>query len=160
MPLPSLNGIARLVADPELRFTGNGTAVANLRLAFNNRRKDERTGEWVDGDVLWINATAWQHLAENICETLQKGMEVIVQGDVKTESWEKDGEKHSRSVLTVRAIGPSLAFAVAKVSKPGGQQQGGGGQGQRAQQRSQAGRQQAQAPADDPWATGATEPPF
>lgn len=158
MPLPTISGIARLVADPELRFTGNGTAVANLRLAFNNRRKDDRTGEWVDGDVLWINATAWQYLAENICESLTKGMEVIVHGDVKTESWEKDGQKHSRAVLTVRAIGPSLAFAIASVSKPTREQAP--PDAQRGQQRPQAPRQ---APADDPWATGATgatEPPF
>lgn len=157
MPLPAIHGIARLVADPDLRFTSNGAPVANLRLAFNSRRQDAN-GQWVDGDTLWINATAWNHLAENIAETLTRGMEVIVQGDVKTESWEKDGEKHSRAVLTVRAIGPSLAFAIAKVSKPPREQAPAGAQ--RGQQRPPAAHQQQAPPQDDPWATSSTEPPF
>jgi single-strand DNA-binding protein len=159
VPLPTITGIARLVADPELNFTQSGAPVANLRLAFNSRRQDAQ-GNWVDGDTFWVRAVAWKNLAENVAETLTKGMEVTVTGELKTESWEKDGQKHSQPSLTIRAIGPNLAFSVATVSKAPSAQQGGGGQGQRAQQRPQAARQQAQPPTDDPWATGATEPPF
>jgi single-strand DNA-binding protein len=163
MPLPSISGIARLVDDPELRFTSSGAPVANLRLVFNNRRLNQQTQQWEDGDTFWVRAVAWKNLAENVAETLTKGMEVTVVGDLKTESWEKDGQKHSQPSLTIRYIGPSLAFSVATVSKAPSTQQGGGQQqasGQRAQQRPQAARPQAQPPTDDPWATGAQEPPF
>jgi len=158
MPLPTITGIARLVADPELRFTQSSKAVASVRLAFNARRLNPQTQQWEDGDTFWVRGTAWEHLAENICETLQKGMEVLVSGELRTESWEKDGIKHQQPALSIRSIGPSLAYAVAQVSKPARDQAP--AQGQRAQQRPQAARQ---APADDPWATGpaATDaPPF
>lgn len=167
MALPFVSGIARLVDDPELRFTTSGAPVANFRLAFNARRLNAQTQQWEDGDTFWVSAVAWKNLAENICETLQRGMEVTVSGDLKTETWEKDGQKHSKPVLTVRAIGPNLAFSIAKVSKPGGGGGGGGQapaqQGQRGQQRPAQQRQQ-QAPTDDPWAVnapaGGDEPPF
>lgn len=156
MALPTLSGVARLVADPELRFTPSGAAVASVRLAFNSRRKNEQTGEWEDADVFWIRGTAWRQLAENITETLAKGMEVTVTGELKTESWEKDGQKHQAPALNIRSIGPNLAFATAAVHKA--QQDGSGSRGpaqttQQSQQRSRAAQRGAQAPADDPWAT-------
>ncbi|SFF11952.1 single-strand binding protein [Actinacidiphila alni] len=153
MPLPTITGIARAVADPELRFTQSGKAVATVRLAFNSRRKDDRTGEWVDGDTFWVRGTAWEFLAENICETVQKGMEILVSGELRTESWEKDGQKHQAPALSIRSIGPSLAYAVAQVSKSAREQAP--ANGQRAQQRPQQARQ---APQDDPWATGTPAP--
>lgn len=158
MPLPTISGVARLVADPELRFTQAGKAVVSVRLAFNARRLNQQTQQWEDGDTFWVRGTAWEHMAENITETLQKGMEVLVSGEVRTESWEKDGQKHSQPALSIRSIGPNLAYAVAKVSKPASEQAS--PQGQRAQQRPQTARQQ---PQDDPWATGpaaGSEPPF
>lgn len=155
MPLPTITGVARLTADPELRFTGNGKPVASVRLAFNQRRLNQQTQQWEDGDTFFVRGQAWERLAENICETLQKGMEVMVSGDLRTERWEKDGQKHEMPSLTIRSIGPNLAHAVAQVARPAYEQAP--PDAQRGQQRPQAARQ---APADDPWATGATEPPF
>lgn len=154
MPLPTITGVARAVADPELRFTSSGKAVATVRLAFNSRRQDAN-GQWVDGDTFWVRGTCWERLAENLCETVQKGTEVLVTGELKTESWEKDGVKHQAPALAIRSIGPSLAFAVAQVRKPAYEQAP--PDAQRGQQRPQAARQQ---PQDDPWATGTPEPPF
>lgn len=155
MPLPTMTGVGRVVADPELRFTPNGNAVATVRLVFQNRRRNEQTQQWEDGDTLWIDGTAWQQLAEHVAETLTQGMEVLVTGEPRTESWEKEGQKHSRVSLTIRSIGPSLAYATAKVQKAqrdSGQQQGGG-----QRQQPQQARQQ---PQNDPWAATGAEPPF
>ncbi|KRV48798.1 hypothetical protein AQ490_23300 [Wenjunlia vitaminophila] len=115
--LPTLTGVARLVADPELRVTQSGTAVASIRLAFNSRRKNDR-GEWEDGDTLWVRGTCWRDLAEHAAETLAKGMEVVVVGELRTESWERDGQKQQAPALLIRAIGPNLAHATARVQRP------------------------------------------
>ncbi|MGW3166952.1 single-stranded DNA-binding protein [Streptomyces sp. NPDC001142] len=156
--LPTMTGVGRLVDDPELRFTQSGKAVASVRLAFNSRRRNPQTNEWEDGDTFWVRGTLWEGLAEHAAESLAKGMEVLVSGELRTESWEKDGQKHSQPALLVRSIGPNLAYATASVSKAGAQQSGGG------QQRSAPQQQRRQAPAqDDPWATGpaaSDEPPF
>lgn len=161
MPLPTMTGVGRVVADPTLRFTQGGAAVANVRLVFQNRRKNDQTQQWEDGDTLWIDGTAWNTLAEHIAETLTQGMEVLVSGEPRTETWEKDGQKHSRVSLTIRSIGPSLAYATATVKKAqrDGQPAPQGGV-QRQPQHPQQARQQ---PHNDPWATdttGRTEPPF
>lgn len=152
MPLPTITGIARLVADPELRFTGNGKAVASIRLAFNSRRLNAQTQQWEDGDTFWVRGTAWEQMAENCAETLAKGMEVVVSGELKTQSWEKDGVKRDSTELAIRSIGPNLAYATAQVTKStsgGNQGQQGGQQAQRPQQ----GQQRQQTAQDDPWAT-------
>ncbi|MFF2954310.1 single-stranded DNA-binding protein [Kitasatospora sp. NPDC057965] len=162
MPLPTMTGVGRVVADPELRFTPSGAAVARVRLVFQNRRKNDQTGQWEDGDTLWIDGTAWQQLAEHVAETLTQGMEVLVSGEPRTETWEKDGQKHSRVSLTIRSIGPSLAYATAKVQKAQRDSQQ-GGTGQQRQQQPQRPQQARQQPHNDPWDTGApstTEPPF
>ncbi|MFE4547578.1 single-stranded DNA-binding protein [Streptomyces sp. NPDC056785] len=166
MSLPKLEGVGRLTGDPELRFTQSSKAVASIPLAFNSRRKNPQTNEWEDGDVFYIRGTVWERLAENAAETLAKGMEVMVTGDLRTEKWEKDGQKHERSALLIRSIAPNLAFAVAKVSKDAASQQNGQGV-QRTQQRPQGQTQQRSGPppADDPWAVDAAngysnEPPF
>ncbi|MGW7085046.1 single-stranded DNA-binding protein [Streptomyces sp. NPDC054871] len=157
MSLPTMTGVGRLVADPELRFTQSQKAVASVRLAFNSRRLNKQTNEWEDGDTFWVRGTAWEGLAEHIAESLAQGMEVLVSGELKTESWEKDGQKHSQPALAIRSIGPNLAYATAAVTKAGAQQ--GGGQPQRPAAQQQ--RRQAP-PQDDVWATGpgSNEPPF
>lgn len=162
--LPTLTGVGRLTGDPELRFTQAGKAVASIPLAFNSRRKNDR-GEWEDGDTFFVRGTVWERLAENATETLAKGMEVIVTGDLRTERWEKDGQKHERPALLIRSIAPNLAFAVAQVSKDAASQQNGQGGQRPAQQRGQTQRRQGQPPADDPWAVDqangySNEPPF
>lgn len=164
MSLPPMTGVGRLTADPELRFTQAGKAVASIPLAFNSRRLNQQTQQWEDGDTFFVRGTVWERLAENATESLAKGMEVIVIGELRTESWEKDGQKHERPALLIRSIGPNLAYAVAKVSKDAASQQNAqGGQRQSAQQRPQGQQQYRQGPPpqDDPWATGANnEPPF
>lgn len=167
MPLPTITGVARLTADPELRFTQSSKAVATVRLAFNARRLNQQTQQWEDGDTFFVRGQAWEHLAENVVETLQKGMEVLVTGELRTERWEKDGQKHEMPSLLIRSIGPSLAYAVAQVAKSAREQAPANGQRAAQQQRPQQARQ---APAADPWATAAPagtgarggydEPPF
>ncbi|MFI8300030.1 single-stranded DNA-binding protein [Streptomyces nigra] len=169
MSLPTLTGVGRLTADPEMRFTQAGKAVASISLAFNSRKLNQQTQQWEDGDVFYIRGTVWERLAENATETLSKGMEVIVTGDVRTERWEKDGQKHERPALLIRSIAPNLAFAVATVSKDAASQQGQGG-GQRPPQNQQRPQGQTQRrsgppPQDDPWAVDqaqgySDEPPF
>ncbi|MFE3371220.1 single-stranded DNA-binding protein [Streptomyces sp. NPDC059173] len=162
MALPTMTGVGRLTADPELRFTPSSKAVASIPLAFNSRRLNRQTQEWEDGDVLYVRGTVWERLAENAAETLEKGMEVIVTGELRTESWEKDGQKHERTALLIRSIAPSLAFATAVVSKVTSGQNGGQGGGQARGQAQQS--RPTQPPADDPWAIdnakGYSEPPF
>lgn len=167
MSLPTLTGVGRLTADPEMTFTASGKAVANVSLAFNSRRLNPQTQQWEDGDVFFIRGSVWERVAENVTETLAKGMEVLVTGEIRTRSWEKDGVKHERPDLFIRSIAPNLAFAIAKVSKDAASQQGGQGGGQRSQpQQGQAQRSRpASPPADDPWAVDAAngysnEPPF
>ncbi|MGW1661027.1 single-stranded DNA-binding protein [Streptomyces microflavus] len=168
MALPTMTGVGRLTADPDLRFTSASKAVASIPLAFNSRRLNQQTQQWEDGDVFYVRGTAWERLAENAAETLEKGMEVIVTGELRTESWEKDGQKHERTALLIRSIAPNLAFATANVTKvtsgQNGAQQGGQQRGRGQQGRAQQSRP-SQPPADDPWAVDAAkgysdEPPF
>ncbi|TLK47797.1 single-stranded DNA-binding protein [Glutamicibacter sp. V16R2B1] len=130
MSLPTLSGTARLVKDPELRYTQNGAAVVKVPLAFNSRIKDQQTGEWRDGDVFFIEATAFSQAAENVAESLSKGSEVVVTGRLKTQQWEdkQTGDKRSRPELLIDTIGPSLRFATAKPVKA--ERGNGNGQGQ------------------------------
>jgi single-strand DNA-binding protein len=163
MSLPTLTGVGRLTADPELRITGSGKPMATLSLAFNSRRRNER-GEWEDGDVFYVRAALWNQLAENACETLQKGMEVLVTGELRTERWEKDGQRHEMTKLLVRSIAPNLAFAIARVQKATRNDGSGPAQQHRqpAQQQSSSGwGAPASTPADDPWAVPVSDqPPF
>ncbi|MFF9003731.1 single-stranded DNA-binding protein [Streptomyces achromogenes] len=151
MSLPTLNGTARLIDNPELRFSAQGTAVVKLRLAFNARRKDDN-GQWVDGDVFFIDGTVFGQYAQNITDSLEKGMEVVVSGRLRTERWEtREGEKRSGPSLLVDSIGPSLRNATAKVTKASG----GSGTGQRdARQAVQRGANSGAG--EDPWASSAT----
>ncbi|MCL6734415.1 single-stranded DNA-binding protein [Streptomyces neyagawaensis] len=167
MSLPTLTGVGRLTADPELRFTQAGKAVASISLAFNSRRLNKQTNQWEDGDVFYVRGSVWERLAENATESLAKGMEVIVTGELRTESWEKDGQKYERPALHIRSIAPNLAYAVANVSKDAASQQNAQSGQQRPPQNQQhpQGQQQYRQgppPQDDPWNTGPTnnEPPF
>lgn len=156
MALPTMTGVGRLTNDPELRFTPSSKAVASIPLAFNSRRLNQQTQQWEDGDVLYVRGTAWERLAENAAETLEKGMEVIVTGELRTESWEKDGQKHERVALLIRSIAPNLAFATAQVTKVTSGQNGAQRPAQGQQGRAQQSRPN-QPPADDPWTVGAAQ---
>ena len=132
--------VGNLVDDPELRFTPSGAAVANFRIASTPRTFDKQANEWKDGDALFLSCSVWRQAAENVAESLQKGMRVVVQGRLKQRSYEtREGEKRTVVELEVEEVGPSLKYATAKVARV--QRSGGGGYG------SQGGG------GDDPWAT-------
>src|SRR6266851_4513402 len=121
-----------LVDDPELRYTPTGQAVANLRVASTPRFLDKATNEWKDGDSLFLTCNVWRQAAENVAESLQRGMRVIVNGRLKQRSYEtKEGEKRTVYEIEVDDVGPSLRNASAKVNKVArsGGGYGGGGQG-------------------------------
>src|SRR2546421_2485869 len=122
-----------LVDDPELRFTPAGQPVARFRVASTPRFRDNSTGEWKDGDSLFLTCNVWRQAAENVAESLTRGMRVIVSGRLRQRSYEtKEGEKRTVVELDVEEIGPSLKYATAKVTKanrPGGQGGPGGGGG-------------------------------
>ncbi|PKW08812.1 single-strand binding protein [Streptomyces sp. 1222.5] len=160
--------IGNLVDDPELRFTPSGAAVAKFRVASTPRTFDRQTNEWKDGESLFLTCSVWRQAAENVAESLQRGMRVIVQGRLKQRSYEdREGVKRTVYELDVDEVGPSLRNATAKVTKTaggggrGGQggYGGGGGGGQQGGSwgGGSGGGQQGGggAPADDPWATGA-----
>lgn len=155
--------VGNLVDDPELRFTPSGQAVAKFRVASTPRYRDNQTGEWKDGETLFLTCNVWRQAAENVAETLQRGMRVIVQGRLRQRSYEtREGEK--RTVYEVEAddVGPSLRMATAKVNKTS--RSGGGGGG------GFGGSGNGPSQVDDPWASsggfGGTpaatsdEPPF
>jgi single-strand DNA-binding protein len=133
--------IGNLTADPELRFTQSGAAVANFTVASTPRTFDRQSGEWKDGEALFMRCNIWRQSAENVAESLTRGARVIVSGRLKQRSFEtREGEKRTVVELEVDEIGPSLRYATAKVNKvsrgSGGGGFGGSGGG---------------APADDPW---------
>jgi single-strand DNA-binding protein len=180
--------VGNLTNDPELRFTPSGAAVAGFTVASTPRTFDKDSNQWKDGDPLFLRCSVWRQYAENVAESLTKGMQVIVQGRLKQRSYEtREGEKRTVVELDVDEIGPCLKFATAKVTKAsrgsggGGGYGGGGGGGDWANsapsgggsvQRSggqQSGGQQSQQ--EDPWATSggsgggwgggySDEPPF
>ena len=128
----SVTLVGNLTDDPELRFTAQGAAVANFRIAVSKRIRDPQTNEWKDGDTSFFRVNVWRQLAENVAESLTRGTRVIVTGTLKMRQWEtQEGEK--RSVVEVEAteVGPSLKWATAKMEKTsrqsGGQASSGGG---------------------------------
>ncbi len=179
--------VGNLVDDPELRFTPSGAAVANFRIASTPRTYDRQTGEWKDGESLFLSCSVWRQAAENVAESLQRGMRVIVQGRLKSRSYDdREGNKRTVFEIDVDEVGPSLRSATAKVTRamrsgPGGDGGGfggggnqggggyGGGQGGAPQQNDpwatpQGGGGQQSAPQNDPWASqgggSMEEPPF
>ncbi|MFD7439877.1 single-stranded DNA-binding protein [Streptomyces sp. NPDC059909] len=155
--------VGNLVDDPELRFTPSGAAVAKFRIASTPRTFDRQTNEWKDGESLFLTCSVWRQAAENVAESLQRGMRVVVQGRLKQRSYEdREGVKRTVYELDVEEVGPSLKNATAKVTKTtgrggqggyGGGQQGGGSWGGGPGGGGQQGG--GGAPADDPWATSA-----
>jgi len=124
--------IGNLTSDPELRFTPSGSAVANFTIASTPRTFDRQSNEWKDGETLFLRASVWREAAENVAESLTKGMRVIVSGRLKSRSYEtKEGEKRTVIELEVDEIGPSLRYANAKVNRT--QRSSGGGAGNGAQ---------------------------
>jgi single-strand DNA-binding protein len=128
--------VGNLVADPELRFTPSGQPVATFRVASTPRIRDNATGEWKDGDSLFLSCNVWRQAAENVAESLQRGMRVIVTGRLRQRNYEtKEGEKRTVYEVEVDDVGPSLRNASAKVNRAsrgsgeGGFGGGGGGGG-------------------------------
>ncbi|BAV39485.1 MULTISPECIES: single-stranded DNA-binding protein [Mycobacterium ulcerans group] len=164
--------VGNLTADPELRFTPSGAAVANFTVASTPRIYDRQSGEWKDGEALFLRCNIWREAAENVAESLTRGARVIVSGRLKQRSFEtREGEKRTVVEVEVEEIGPSLRYATAKVNKAsrggGGGGFGGGGGGGGGARQAPA---QASSPAggDDPWGSapasgsfgGDDEPPF
>lgn len=140
----------RLTGSPELRFSPSGVAVAAFTIVTSRRMKDQATGDWSDADTTYWDCKAFKQLAENICDSLDRGMEVVAVGRAVQESWEdkQTGQKRSKISVTVDHIGPSLRTVTARLEKTGGQGQG-------RQQFAQARQAQGAASADDPWASPA-----
>lgn len=162
--------IGNLTNDPELRFTPSGSAVANFTIASTPRTFDRQSNEWKDGETLFLRASVWREAAENVAESLIKGMRVIVTGRLKSRSYEtKEGEKRTVIELEVDEIGPSLRYANAKVNRTQRSPQGGQGNGYQGSANSEP----QSGPQNDPWAVPAnsnaaggwgngpdSEPPF
>jgi single-strand DNA-binding protein len=137
--------IGNLTADPELRFTPSGAAVANFTVASTPRTFDRQTNEWKDGEALFLRCNIWREAAENVAESLTRGARVIVSGRLKQRSFEtREGEKRTVVELEVEEVGPSLKYATAKVARVQ-RSGGGGGYG------SQGGG------GDDPWASSPSQ---
>ena len=178
--------VGNLVDDPELRFTPSGAAIANFRIASTPRTFDKQSNEWKDGDALFLSCSVWRQAAENVAESLVKGMRVVVQGRLKSRQYEtREGEKRTVFEIEVDEVGPSLKYATAKVTRTtrqggGGGYSGGAGQGggqedpwaqpaaaPGGQQGGYSGAQSQGAPqggqVNDPWAApgvASDEPPF
>ena len=158
--------IGNLVDDPELRFTPSGAAVAKFRVASTPRYLDKQTNEWKDGESLFLQCQIWRQAAENVAESLTKGMRVILSGRLKQRSYEtKEGEKRTVFEVEVDEVGPSLRNATAKVTKA--QRTGGSGGGFAAPAAADSFTEDPWAAASSPtttgggWGTSTTdEPPF
>jgi single-strand DNA-binding protein len=160
--------VGNLTADPELRFTPSGAAVANFTVASTPRTFDRQSNEWKDGEALFMRCNVWRQAAENVAESLTRGARVVVTGRLKQRSFEtREGEKRTVVELEVDEIGPSLRYATAKVNKvsrgSGGGDFGGGGYGGGGGGRGSSGG------SDDPWGSAPPasgggssydEPPF
>src|SRR5690554_2396032 len=156
--------VGNLTADPELRFTPSGAAVASFTVASTPRTFDRQANEWKDGETLFLRCSVWREAAENVAESLAKGNRVIVQGRLVQRSFEtREGEKRTVVEMQVDEVGPSLRYATAKVTRT---PRGGGGGGFGGNQGGGFGADQpAGGQANDPWATGGSsafgdEPPF
>lgn len=159
--------VGNLVDDPELRFTPSGAAVANFRIASTPRTFDRQTNEWKDGEALFLSCSVWRQAAENVAESLQKGMRVVVQGRLKQRSYEdREGQRRTVVELEVEEVGPSLKYASAKVTRAsrgsGGGSYGGGDSAGNDPWAASAPAAQSAPAGGDPWGppAGGDEPPF
>ena len=158
--------VGNLTGDPDLRFTPSGAAVANFTVASTPRTFDRQSGEWRDGEAMFINCAVWRQYAEHVAESLTKGMRVIVQGRLKSRSYEtQQGERRTVFEVDVDEVGPSLRYATAQVTRTSGGGQGGGnwqgnqnqGGGQNHGSQGGYGNQPQQGQGSDPW--GSSDPP-
>ncbi|WP_375501280.1 single-stranded DNA-binding protein [uncultured Jatrophihabitans sp.] len=162
--------VGNLTADPELRFTPSGAAVASFTIASTPRQFDRNSNEWKDGEALFLRCSIWRQAAENVAESLTRGMRVVAQGRLKQRSYEtREGEKRTVVELDVEEIGPSLKYATAKVNRTQrGSSSGGGFGGSGSDGGSSGGGGGSSAPSDDPWGSAppsggggfSDEPPF
>ncbi|UQX88522.1 single-stranded DNA-binding protein [Jatrophihabitans telluris] len=160
--------VGNLTADPELRFTPSGAAVASFTVASTPRTFDRQSNEWKDGEALFLRCSIWRQAAENVAESLTRGMRVVVQGRLQQRSFEtREGEKRTVIEMQVDEVGPSLRYATAKVNRTQRGSSSGGGFG--ADNAGGGGGGGGFAPADDPWASSgpaagsggfSDEPPF
>lgn len=139
--------VGNLTADPELRYTQNGVAVANFTIASTPRLYDRQSGEFKDGDALFMRASVWREFAEHVASTLTKGSRVVATGRLRQRSYEtKEGEKRTSIELEVDEVGPSLRYATAQI------------------QRQSSGGPKAAAAVDDSWSSpaagGAVQDPW
>jgi single-strand DNA-binding protein len=136
---PIITVVGNLSSDPELRYTPSGLAVANFTVACTPRTLDKASDTWKDGETLWLSCSVWKQYAENVAESLQKGMRVIVTGRLKARSYEdRDGNKRTVFELDVDEVGPSLRRATARVTKAAEREK------------------PAEPPLNDPWASSAS----
>ena len=142
--------VGNLTADPELRYTQNGLAVANFTIASTPRTFDRQANEWKDGEALFLRASVWREFAEHVAGSLTKGSRVIAQGRLKQRSYEtKEGEKRTSIELEVDEIGPSLRYATAQVTRAASSRDSGGG--------APRGGGNQQVAAEEPWAASAPD---
>ena len=159
--------VGNLTEDPDLRFTPSGAAVANFTVASTPRVYDRQSGEWKDGDALFLRCNIWREAAENVAESLSRGSRVIVTGRLRQRSFEtREGEKRTVYEVEVDEIGPSLRYATAKINKVS---RGGGGGGFGGGGAAASAAPSGGAPAEDPWGSAPAsgsfggaddEPPF
>jgi single-strand DNA-binding protein len=137
--------VGNLTADPELRFTPSGAAVASFTIAATPRVYDKQANEWRDGDALFLRCSVWRQQAENVAESLLKGTRVMVQGKLKQRSFEtRDGEKRTVIELDAEEVAPSLKYATCKVNRT---------------ERGSSSSGAASTPTDDPWSRSSDDPP-
>jgi single-strand DNA-binding protein len=137
--------VGNLTADPELRYTQGGLAVANFTIASTPRTFDRQANDWKDGDALFLRASCWREFAEHVAGSLTKGSRVVATGRLKQRNYDdRDGNKRTAIELEVDEIGPSLRYATAQVTRAAGGSTGGGG-----------GRGQVSGGAEEPWAASA-----
>jgi len=155
--------VGNLTADPELRFTPSGAAVASFTVASTPRTFDRQSNEWKDGEALFLRCSIWRQAAENVAESLQRGMRVVVQGRLQQRSYEtREGEKRTVIEMQVDEVGPSLRYATAKVNRTQRGSSGGGFGGDSGP----SGGGSSSGPSDDPWSNAgpaggfSDEPPF
>ncbi len=149
--------VGNLTADPELRFTPSGAAVASFTIASTPRTFDKNTNEWKDGDALFLRCSIWRQAAENVAESLQRGMRVVAQGRLKQRSYEtREGEKRTVVEMEVDEVGPSLKYATAKVNRTSRGSSSGGGFGSTGSGSSPGGSDAG--PVDDPWGSAPSAP--
>ncbi|VEI13326.1 single-stranded DNA-binding protein [Trueperella bialowiezensis] len=158
---PIITVVGNLTADPELKYVGSGTPVASFTVASTPRTYNRNTGEWEDGEAMFIRCSVWRDYAENVTESLTKGMRVVVQGRLQVRNYQRqDGSQGTSVEMQVDEVGPSLRYATAQVTKTSGRGAGGGfnrdQQGYGQQGYGQRGQASYNAPqggsANDPWA--------